>query len=361
MLRVPFLTDAPGFPPNDRDMSTEPELGIYGIPTSFEQAQLVYIPVPWDATCSYHAGTSQGPQGILKASDQVDLFDMELKDIYAAGLHCLPISEALQSWNTVARTKAETLMAPQSHELDPAGQKERLLLVNELCEKMEAHVYEECLNVLNTGKVAVVVGGDHSTSRPAIRAYAQHHKSFGILHVDAHMDLRKQYQGFTHSHASVMHSVIEDIPEVKKLVQVGIRDYSEEEVHYQKSKKRKIIPYFDHTLSIRRSNGTSWSAMTQEIIQNLPNKVYLSVDIDGLDPALCPNTGTPVAGGLQYNDLLHLVRQLVHSGKKIIGMDLVEVSPHPDGKNDWDCNVASRLLYKLSGWLLASQKKIKFS
>jgi agmatinase len=220
-------------------------------------------------------------------------------------------------------------------------------------------VYKESLRLLKAKKIPVVVGGDHSTPFGAIKAYAETYKDFGILHIDAHSDTRVSYMGFEHSHASIMHNVMEKIPGVKKLVQVGIRDFCEEEYNYTK-KNPKIFVHFDRHLQEKKLTGSKWSDIAKDIISELPENVYLSFDIDGLDPRFCPNTGTPVAGGLDYHEMIYLILEIVKSGKRLVGFDLVEVAPNAKNKGDeWDANVGMRLLYKLAGAALASQGFLK--
>jgi agmatinase len=179
---------------------------------------------------------------------------------------------------------------------------------------------------------------------------------FGILHFDAHSDTRVGYEGFTYSHASIMYNALQEVPQIKKLVQVGIRDFSEDEVNYCASQGSRVKIYFDTHLRRRMQDGNPWNTIAQEIVTNLPRNVWVSFDIDGLDPKLCPNTGTPVPGGLEFLEANAILRALVQSGRKIIGFDLNEVAPDPTGSSEWDANVGARLLYKLCAWTFASQK-----
>jgi len=184
-----------------------------------------------------------------------------------------------------------------------------------------------------------------------MQALAEKHTSFGILHIDAHADLREAYEGFEFSHASIMFNALK-IPQIKQLVQVGIRDYCEAELQLIQSDQR-ITTYFDRDLKYQQFEGKAWSVICNQIINKLPEKVYLSFDIDGLDPKLCPHTGTPVPGGLEFEQALYLVEKLVNSDRKIIGFDLNEVAP---GNDEWDANVGARLLYRLSNMCLVSNR-----
>jgi agmatinase len=175
----------------------------------------------------------------------------------------------------------------------------------------------------------------------------------GVLHVDAHADLRVAYEGFTRSHASIMHNVLADLPEVAKLVQVGLRDLSEEE-HERTRTDRRVAAFFDADLAREKLEGMSFARLVDPIVEALPRQVYVSFDVDGLDPALCPSTGTPVPGGLSFHEASYLLRRVVESGRTIVGFDLDEVAPGAEG-DEWPANVGARLLYKLVGWTLKSR------
>jgi agmatinase len=193
-------------------------------------------------------------------------------------------------------------------------------------------------------KLVFGLGGDHSTPFGLIKALAQQHDDFGILQFDAHCDLRRAYEGFTWSHASVMYNVLERIPQVSRLVQVGIRDYSEEEAQYIQQSKGRVRTWFDRDIKRRLYQGQSMLSVHEAILADLPEKVFVSFDIDALDPSMCPNTGTPVPGGLSYWEAEHLLEMLARSGRTIVGMDLNEVAP---GDDEWDANVGARLLYRM--------------
>ena len=160
---------------------------------------------------------------------------------------------------------------------------------------------------------------------------------------------------FSDSHASIMHNVMEKIPQVGKLVQVGIRDFCEQEYNYTKANP-KVDVYFDLDLSKRKNAGEAFLKIAKEIVGKLPQNIYISFDIDGLDPRYCPHTGTPVPGGLEYSEVLCIISEIIKAKKTLVGFDLVEVAPSPKDKNDeWDANVGMRLLYKMTRLALASQ------
>lgn len=334
--------------------------GIYGLPFKESEAQVVYIPVPWDVTTSYQAGTSKGPGAILAASEQIDFFDLDFVDAYQAGLFMKKESSKIKKLNMEGRALAKKIIDAD----DEAMKKNKILQknlakVNQICEELNSIVYTETKKLLDNDQIAVVVGGDHATPFGAIKAYAEKYPKLGVLHFDAHSDTRIAYMGFTNSHATIMHNVMEKIPGVSKLVQVGIRDFCEQEFEYTRDNK-KVEVYFDQTLARRKMSGESFQKIAKEIVSHLPEHNYISFDIDGLDPRFCPNTGTPVPGGLDYQEVMLIINELVVSGKKLVGFDLVEVAPNPkDKSNEWDANVGMRLLYKMTSASLATMGHIK--
>jgi len=224
--------------------------------------------------------------------------------------------------------------------------------VDALSERLNTWVYETAARGLQRGRLVGLVGGDHSTPFGLIRAVAERHAGLGVLHLDAHADLRAAYEGFSDSHASIMFNVAERLPGVARIVQVGVRDFGEAEHDYAQASQGRIVQFHDATLAARMGRGASWVTLCDEIVAALPREVYLSFDIDGLDPTLCPNTGTPVPGGLSFQQTCGLLRALVESGRRIVGLDVNEVAP---GTDEWDANVGARLLYKMIGWALRSR------
>ena len=213
-------------------------------------------------------------------------------------------------------------------------------------------VYEQTKELLDNNKLVGVVGGDHSTPLGFFKAIAEKHGDFGILQIDAHCDLREAYESFTYSHASIMYNALAEIPQLTRLVQVGIRDYSPDELDYINNSNQRVITYFDKDIKERIFEGASWKQIVDEIVENLPGKVYISFDIDGLDPKLCPNTGTPVQGGFETEQIFYLFKKVLQSGRKLIGFDLNEVGISP---NEWDENVGARVLFKLCNLMVAGK------
>ncbi len=328
---------------------------IYGVSVPVERASVVLLPVPFDATTSYGRGTVDGPRAIVQASTQVDLYDVETGQPYQAGIVMLSENEDIRAWNETAQAAARVVVdaGEDSDAAAPRVARARDQ-VNTLCTRLQEWVEAETERWLDAGKIVGLVGGDHSVSYGAIAAHARRYPDMGILHVDAHADLRHAYQGFTWSHASIMENVVRRIPSVSRLVQVGIRDLCEEESERIQASDGRIRTSFDTQLTNERFEGATWGQQVARIVDDLPRDVFVSFDVDGLDPTLCPHTGTPVPGGLSFQEASYLIGAVARSGRRIVGFDLVEVAPDPDG-SEWDGNVGARLLYKLIGWTLRSR------
>ena len=330
---------------------------IYGLPFTAEESNVIAIPVPWEVTVSYSAGTAKGPQAILDASFQVDLYDPYIKNAWRSGIWMEPIPKNLKKKSDKLRKKAteyisllEKGKSPRSNKKMRSAQK----LINRECAGLNAYIKGKSLHYLSKKKIIALIGGDHSTPLGLIQALAQRNPAFAILQIDAHADLRDAYEGFEFSHASIMFNALK-IPQVKKLVQVGIRDYCEAEAEIVKNSKGRVVCFYDRDIKQKQFNGSSWKKICNEIIKKLPRNVYLSFDIDGLDPKLCPNTGTPVAGGFEMEQVLYLIQKLVESKRKIIAFDINEVAP---GFDEWDANVGALLLYRIAALAARSHKKI---
>lgn len=342
----------------DPNAASAADSGVFGLPYTEAEAALVLLPVPWEATTSYGGGTSEGPQAILAASKQVDLFDADVRKPYEPGIFMRPESREVRIWNEEAKALAAKVIEVGG-DIGTNGELTRALdRVNELSGKVNEFVRAQSREILQAGKLLGVVGGDHSVPFGALQAVAEKYPSYGVLHFDAHLDLRVAYEGFAWSHASIMHNVMEKIPAVKTLVQVGIRDFGEQEWEYASRQAARISVFTDRALSHRRFAGEAWAKTTQEIVDRLPPDVWVSFDIDGLDPRFCPHTGTPVPGGLDFQEANFLLGAVARSGRRIIGFDLNEVAPGADG-DEWDANVGARMLYKLAAWLFASQRRAK--
>lgn len=317
--------------------------GIFGLFHTPETARVVVIPVPFEATTSYGRGTANAPRRIREASLQVDLNDLQTGEPWKAGIAMLPIDPVVEAWNTSASADALPIIAAGS--ANTPALEVQLERVNQVCGQLNDWVYARTRETLAKGKIPAVLGGDHAISFGGIRAAAERYPGLGILHVDAHADLRDAYEGFIWSHASIFYNVHERIPNLGHIVQVGVRDMalSEAELVEQWG---NMTSFTDHELAWELGSGEPWMRIAARVVRPLPKQVWVSFDIDGLDPSLCPRTGTPVPGGLGWREAL-LLLQLLAEGHQIVGFDLVEV-----GDGEWDANVGARLLYKLAGWAI---------
>ncbi len=341
------------FDPNSVGLTAN---NIFGLPFSEDEAALVLLPVPWEVTVSYRAGTARGPESIFNAAMQVDLFDPDVIDGWKKGFYMMPVDKNIRLKSDYLRQCAELIishMADGGVVEENAQLNEKLHDVNSGAKMMCDWVYEMTSEMLGRGKKVGLVGGDHSTPLGYIRALADHHSDFGILQIDAHADLRIAYEGFTYSHASIMYNVLNEVPAVTKLVQVGIRDYCDEELEIIQNSNGRINTFFDRDIKSRQYEGDTWKAICTDIINALPQKVYISFDIDGLDPKLCPNTGTPVPGGFETEQIYYLFRMLHQSGRQLIGFDLNEVSNGNHSGDSIDTITGARVLYKLCNYIVA--------
>ena len=336
--------------------SVSPEEGVFGLPFDVDQSKLVLIPVPWEATASYGSGASRGPELIRNESTQIDLLDPFWGKLYRMGIHMLPIEPEILDLNEKHKPQAQKVMRLlETLPMEDPSVQEILDTVNEGSDQINNWVYETAQKQLRQNKVAGVIGGDHSCPFGLIQALNEiHTDGFGILHVDAHFDLRHSYQGFSNSHASIMSNVLQKCPSVEKLVSIGIRDFCEEEYHFA-NECEGVHYLLDMRFQTMKFEGRPVQDILANIIDYLPQKVYLSIDIDGLCGHICPNTGTPVPGGLDYSEFAHLLRMLYQSKKEVIGFDLCEVAAPTNGNHRWEGILGARMLYQLCLATLGSQ------
>jgi agmatinase len=271
----------------------------------FDRAKVLIWPVPFEKTVSYGAGTKDGPQAIIDASRNVELFDEEVGGETAEiGIHTLPAIDA-------DREPDEMMLA----------------------------LYRETKRLLKTGKFICMLGGEHSISTPVIKAHQELYPNLSVLQIDAHADLRDQYDGTPHSHASVMRRVVEFCP----IVQVGIRSLSAEEARAIPSLRTRV--FFAKDIVGR----TDWM---DEAVASLTEDVYLTIDVDGLDPSLIPTTGTPEPGGLMWYDVVGLISKAARK-RRIVGMDVTELSTSPG--NNSPSFLTAKLIYKTLGYVFDDQ------
>jgi agmatinase len=326
---------------------------LLGLPFDYETARTIVIGVPWEVTVSYRAGTAQGPKAVLQASRQLDIFDLDAPQAWTQGIYMPEISAEILETNTRLRSQAIALMEALEQGLEVDANLELTharQLINQESQALNQWLFDQTQRAIAAGKRVGIVGGDHSVPLGYLQALATHYPKFGILHIDAHADLREAYEGFQFSHASIMFNALK-IPQITKLVQVGIRDLCHNEVELIGRSPQRIHTFYDAHLKQELYGGTSWLQLCQTIVAHLPEQVYISFDVDGLDPKLCPATGTPVPGGLELEQAFCLFREVIRSGRRIIGFDVSEV-----GNGEWDGNVGARAVYKLCNLMGISQE-----
>lgn len=270
-----------------------------------QRSAFAVLPVPYEGTVSYLPGTANGPSAIIEASQQVELMDEELHfEPCQAGVHTLPAIEPADTPEEQMRRVAKA-----------AGQ------------------------TLREGKFLLTLGGEHSITAPLVQACAEVHGPISVLQIDAHADLRQQYDGTIHSHAAVMRRVLDS---AEAIAQVGIRNFSREEFDdCREYIDRAITPY-------QIDQDPHW---IDEAIGQLGDRVYLTVDIDGLDPSIAPGTGTPEPGGLSWRQTLALLRALCRQ-RQVLSADIVEVMPIPPSHTTEF--LAARLAYKIIAYVQAA-------
>lgn len=316
----------------DPNGAAPPGSGLFALPYSVDDAAVVIVPAPWDATSSQARASSGAPASVYSASKFVELFDAKKGPIYRKGIAmdatCTEIAELNDQ--AVAIQASDSFSGPQ---------------LTEPCRRLNEIVRQRVSTHLAAEKRVGVLGGDHSVSFGAIDAHLARFPGMGVLQIDAHCDLRSAFDQIVFSHASIMYNVME-LLKPDRLVQVGVRGHCDFEADYVRQSDR-VHTFFDADLHELRAQGLAWREICSRIAATLPDEIYVSLDIDGLEPSMCPNTGTMVPGGLAYNDAVYLLHYIATSGRRIVGFDLVEV-----GSDEYDASIAAHLLYQLCGTVI---------
>lgn len=275
-------------------------LGLPPEYSAFDNSRVVILPVPYESTTSYQAGTRDAPHEIIWASRNVELYDEEIgKETYQVGIHTL----------------------------------DEMIPVLGNADEMMERIYHASRQIVQQGKFQVTLGGEHSITSPIVKAHLEKYPRMAVLQIDAHADLRESYEGSRYSHASALRRVVELCP----VVHVGIRNISLEEVQALPSLKSKIFFMKDI------EKDPEW---IHKVVDQLPEEVYYTIDVDGLDSAVMPSTGTPEPGGLTWKDLMDLSRELT-SRRKVVGFDVVELCPQAGVKAP--VFACAKLVYKILG------------
>jgi agmatinase len=319
-----------------------------GLPTTPDEAEVILVPAPWDVTVSSHDGTRRGPRAILEESPQLEFLDPFTNTPWSS-LAMLPIDAAAEENAEELRRRATSYIdwiEAGSPRHQAASMQSLLTELNAACAANNEAIERACGAWLDRGGVVGVVGGDHSTPLGLYRALRARGNEFGILHIDAHCDLRRAYEGFQYSHASIMRNVCEERL-CDKLVQVATRDFCAAERDFIADSNGFIQPFTDRTITRQLAEGITWARIVRGIVETLPQNIVISFDIDGLQAWQCPHTGTPVPGGLEFEQCFQLFEAVVRSGRRIIGFDVVEVAPARDG-GGIDAVFGARAVYRLA-------------
>ena len=341
------------FNPNECGKNTN----IFALPYTYEQANVVVLPVPWEMTVSYKQGTSLAPAAIIKSSSQIDYMLYGVKEPWTLGITLQEEKELLGEPYKKHRKEVSLYLQYLADPSSVTIPNINIEAINTLCAAYHQQVFRATEKIVQNGKIPALIGGEHSISLGGITALANKYPGLGILQIDAHMDLRKAYEDLTYSHASVMYNVLTTTVGTT-LWQVGIRDYCPEEVEIAKKYGKRVQVFYDAMLKEALFAGEHWKNIVKKIINFLPDYVYISVDIDGLDIPYALHTGTPVPGGLSYDQCVYLVKEIALSGRKIVGIDVCEVSVPCDAFGEHestDSIVAMRLLYQLCVYAGVSQ------
>ena len=282
-------------------------MGLSSPHGDLKKALFVVLPVPYEATTTYGRGTSRGPKAIIDASKQVETFDEELlQETCKKGIFT---SSPVKVWG---RNFA----------------------------KISEDIRKSVSKAIQDGEVPVILGGEHSITPAAVKAFKEHYKDLAVLQLDAHADLRDSYEGRKDNHACAMRRTLEMAP----VVQAAIRNISEEEYQFAKKTAQIEKIHFAHSFN---------AASVKKILSQLSDDVYITIDADCFDSSIMPSTGTPEPGGFSWADVTGIVKE-VSRAKKIVGFDLVELSPIK-GLHAPDF-LAAKLLYRIMGYIAASPR-----
>lgn len=273
--------------------------------TCYKTAEIAILPVPYDGTSTWIKGADKGPEALLDASYNLEFYDIETQtEVFERGIATLdPVVEASSP------------------------------------EAMSREVERRMEHILDDGKFPVLIGGEHSVSIGAFRAMARRYPNISFLQLDAHSDMRDEYEGSSHNHACVMARAKEL---TSNITQVGIRSSAREEQHNIDPKRT----FYAHQIA----NDAMWM---ERVSAQLSDEVYITIDLDVLDPAYLPSTGTPEPGGLSYREVLNLLRRVIRE-HKVVGLDVVELCPNPHAKaSDF---LAAKLVYQFLSELYASKE-----
>ena len=319
-------------------------------------ASIVLVSAPWAVTSAAGQGAVYTPDAIIDASTTVSLYDVVSGESIDGKVATADVDYDLQENSLNIGGDAAKVVAHIEDGGSLSGDyfARKVVRINLGFRDMHRSVGKRVFRYASKGKIVGVVGGDHAVAFGAVRSLSSVHPDMGVLYIDAHCDLRPSGKIFDYSHLSVARNIIDEIPAVSKMVQVGVREMSVDEIEFAKSNP-KIAMFCHEKLSAERFSGRSWSELCDDVVAQLPEKVYISFDIDALSPECCPNTKRPVAGGMTFDEAVCLINRVVESGRTIVGFDLTEIVPVVD--SGVDAVVGARMLVKLCAAALKSNKK----
>ena len=317
----------------------------FGDKTSPKDADVVIVSAPWSVTSDFGRGATYTPDAVIDASAESGLYDAN-SGISAEGrVATVEIDYNIQELSEHLGREAERVAHHTSADDSVVGEyvARKVAHVNEGFAEMQTTVYKQVKCWASKGKRIAVIGGDHSVAFGAVKALSEQDEEVGGLFIDAHADFSRDGEIFNYSHRSVARNIVEEIPAVG-LVEVGVRDIKEIEAKELNSND-KVKLFLAEKIAARRFGGESWGDICREIVGLLPQKVYVSLDIDALKIEFCNNTNAPVPGGMTFDEVVYLVNSVVESGREIVGFDISEVVSSIDNK--MDAIVGARLLAKM--------------
>lgn len=316
----------------------------FGENTSPADADLVIVSAPWSVTSDYGRGATYTPDAVIDASVDSNLYDVESGFSAEGRVATAVINYNIQESSEHLGRDAERVANRAFDGVTLEYATRKVKHINEGFADMHASVYKQTKHWVSEGKTVAVVGGDHSVSFGAIKAVAEHYKEVGVLFIDAHADFACNDKVFPYTHRSIARNIVEEIPSVSRLVEVGVRDIDKSEMEALLAAE-KVELFLAEKVAGKRFEGESWGNICREIVDKLPQKVYVSLDIDALKIEFCTHTNMPVPGGMTFDEVVYLVNCVVKSGRQIVGFDITEVVSNIDDK--MDAIVAVRLLTKM--------------
>ena len=310
-------------------------------------AEIVIVSAPWSVTADFGRGATYTPDAVIDASLESNLYDV-VTGLSAEG--CVATAEIdynIQECSELLGREAERI-AKRTNDAEPASIGEyrarKIAHINEGFSEMHASIYKQVRHWVSKGKRIALVGGDHSVAFGAVKAIAEHYSEVGVLFIDAHADFAREGEIYKYSHRSIARNIVEEIRDVAHLVEVGVRDISRAETEALLANE-KVELFLAERLAAKRFEGSSWGDLCREVVAKLPQKVYVSFDIDALKIEFCNNTNAPVPGGMTFDEVLYLVNTVVESGREIVGFDISEVVSSLDNK--MDAIVGAKVLAKM--------------